>query len=295
MRSAAIIAIAGALAVGAGLLAAVGTVHNDASTVLRASAPQNNALTPLTPLAPPSRQSTPSDSAAQSSPLSPPLALPTTSAIAAEAPNPLAPIPPGPVQSLGPTRRTLNGHPVVYLTFDDGPSLTHTQLILDTLARHHAKATFFVEGRNVRRYPQLITAELAAGDSVGNHTLSHPHLPTLSQASIRYQLTSTRDLLRALGANAQCVRPPFGETNALVHRVESALGMREYLWTTETKDWMHSSVALDLQRANAGLRPGAIIVFHDGRASGSTQSVAAVEQFLVRLEAQGYVALPLPC
>ena len=295
MKSAAIIAIAGALAVGAGLLAAVGTVHNDASTVLRASAPQNNALTPLTPLAPTARQSTPSDSVAQSSPLSPPLALPTTSAIAAEAQDPLAPIPPGPVQSLGPTRRTLNGHPVVYLTFDDGPSLTHTQLILDTLARHHAKATFFVEGRNVRLYPQLVTAELAAGDSVGNHTMTHPHLPTLSEALIRYQLTSTRDLLRALGANAQCVRPPFGETNAVVHGVESDLGIREYLWTTETKDWTHSTTARDLRRANAGLRPGAIIVFHDGHASGSSQSVAAVEQFLTRLEAQGYAALPLPC
>jgi peptidoglycan/xylan/chitin deacetylase (PgdA/CDA1 family) len=147
----------------------------------------------------------------------------------------------------------------------------------------------------VRLYPQLVTAELAAGDSVGNHTMTHPHLPTLSEALIRYQLTSTRDLLRALGANAQCVRPPFGETNVVVHRVESDLGIREYLWTTETKDWTHSTTARDLRRANAGLRPGAIIVFHDGHASGSSQSVAAVEQFLTRLEAQGYVALPLPC
>ena len=200
-----------------------------------------------------------------------------------------------PTTDLGPMHRMVAGHPVVYVTFDDGPSLAHTPQILEILARHHAKATFFVEGRFVRRYPQLITAELAAGHSVGNHTLSHPHLRTIGEAAIRYQLTSTGSLLHSLGANAQCFRPPFGETSSLVHRVEASLGIHEYLWTTETKDWTHVSAALDLRRATAGLKPGAIIVFHDGRASGSAQSVAAVDTFLTHAEALGYVALALPC
>jgi peptidoglycan/xylan/chitin deacetylase (PgdA/CDA1 family) len=196
---------------------------------------------------------------------------------------------------IGPVRSTADGHPVVYLTFDDGPSLTHTARILAVLRRHHARATFFVEGRFAHRYPQLIAAELAAGDSIGSHTWSHPHLPTLSAAAIRKELLSTQRYLRSLGVPAQCFRPPFGETNAVVHRVEAAMGIHEYLWTTETKYWTHASSARDLQRADAGLRPGAIIVFHDGHGSGSNQTVAAVDQFLTRAQAQGYIALPLPC
>ena len=192
-------------------------------------------------------------------------------------------------------RKQVDGHPVIYVTFDDGPSLTHTPSILDILARHHAKATFFVEGRFAHRYPQLVAAELAAGHSVGNHTWSHPHLPTLNETAVRYQLTSTRSYLRSLGANAMCVRPPFGESSAIVHRVESTMGIHEYLWTTETKDWTHSTAAVSLKRALLGLRPGAIVVFHDGQASGSAQTVAAVDEFLTRADSQGYVALALPC
>jgi len=192
-------------------------------------------------------------------------------------------------------RNEVDGHPVIYVTFDDGPSLTHTPLILNVLARHHAKATFFVEGRFAHRYPNLITAELAAGHSVGNHTWTHPHLPTLNETAIRYQLTSTRSYLRSLGASATCVRPPFGETSSVVHRVESKMGIHEYLWTTETKDWTHATASASLKRALAGLKPGAVIVFHDGRASGSAQSVAAVDTLLTRADSLGYVALALPC
>jgi peptidoglycan/xylan/chitin deacetylase (PgdA/CDA1 family) len=77
--------------------------------------------------------------------------------------------------------------------------------------------------------------------------------------------------------------------------VEAQLGIREYLWTTETKDWTHASAQRDLRRAAMGLHPGAIIVFHDGRGSGSKETVAAVDRFLSMLDQRGYVALPLPC
>ena len=279
MRTSAIVAAAGVLAISAGLLTAAGSARNDPLRTSASARSQNNASLPLT---------TPSASSA------PTVVAPTVVATSTAAAAP-APIPATTIQPVGSTKRMLSGHPVVYITFDDGPSMTHTPLILEVLARHHAHATFFVEGRFAHRYPQLVVAELAAGNSVGNHTWTHPHLPTLSEAAIRNELTSTRHLLRTLGANGQCVRPPFGETSAMVHRVESSMGIREYLWTTETKDWMHTTAARDLQRADAGLKPGAIIVFHDGRASGSPQSVAAVEQFLTRAESLGYIALPLPC
>ena len=282
MKTPAMLALAGVVAVCFGLTATVeGERQAPASTQ---ASRQNNAYTPKL-----TSSASPSFSPSASAPVS--ILLPQTGAksTVTTLPKPVLPIPAGPVRS------SVDGHPVVYVTFDDGPSLTHTTRILAVLDRHHAKATFFVEGRFAHRYPQLIAAELAAGHSVGNHTWAHPHLPTLSAAAIRVQLLATAHYLRALGAPAQCFRPPFGETNAIVHRVETGLGIREYLWTTETKDWTHALAAVDLQRADAGLHPGAIIVFHDGRGSGSAQTVAAVDQFLTHAQAQGYVALPLPC
>ena len=283
MRTPSIIALAGVIAVSAGLGLAADTAGNQAAAVRTHSRSDNYAVAP--------RTASPVPSSAVSTP---------TSALIAPraAPSPAATVAMTPARTVipvGPRLTTVGDHPVVYLTFDDGPSLTHTPLILDVLARHHARATFFVIGRFARRYPQLIAAELAAGNSVGSHTWSHPHLPKLSEQLISDQLVSTRHLLRSLGANAQCFRPPFGETNAIVHRVESRMGIHEYLWTTETKDWTHTSARVDLKRADAGLHPGAIIVFHDGHGSGSKQAVAAVDELLRQAEAKGYVALPLPC
>jgi peptidoglycan/xylan/chitin deacetylase (PgdA/CDA1 family) len=180
---------------------------------------------------------------------------------------------------------------VVYLTFDDGPSPTGTQAMIGVLQRHHAKATFFVIGKTVAAYPGLVREEIAAGESVGGHTWTHPHLRTLSRAAIAAQLTSTRDLIRTLGAPARCFRPPFGETNSIVRSVARSLHVHQYLWTTESKDWTGAPASVDLAKALAGLQPGAIIVFHDW----VPQTQQVVDQFLTIAERRGYVAAALPC
>ncbi len=185
----------------------------------------------------------------------------------------------------------IHGHPVVYVTFDDGPSLIGTQAVLTVLQRHFAKATFFDIGKNVAAYPGVVRMEIAAGDSVGGHTWTHPHLRTLSPVAITDQLASTRDLIRSLGAPARCFRPPFGETNAIVDAVATALHLTQYLWTTESKDWTGAPVTVDLARALAGLQPGAIIVFHDW----VPQTPQVVDQFLNVAARRGYTAAALPC
>ena len=188
-----------------------------------------------------------------------------------------------------------NGHPVVYLTFDDGPSPTNTPPVLDILRRHGAHATFFVIGRFARAHANLVTAEVAASNAVGGHSWSHPHLTEMSRSQITAQLQSTRDLLRELGSTARCFRPPFGETDSRVKSVATDLHLHQYLWTTESKDWTHASTSTDLAKALAGLKPGAIIVFHDGDGSGSAQSRRAVDQFLTAVTQRGYLADALPC
>ena len=184
-----------------------------------------------------------------------------------------------------------HGHPLVYLTFDDGPSPTGTVAMLAVLQRHHAKATFFVIGKSAAKYPALVREEIAAGDSVGGHTWTHPHLPSLSRSAITGQLVQTRHLLNTLGAPARCFRPPFGETNWLVGDIAASLQVHQYLWTTESKDWTRAPEKVDLAKSIAGLRPGAIIVFHDW----VPQSAQAVDQFLSIAESRGFLAEPLPC
>lgn len=195
-----------------------------------------------------------------------------------------------------PTRMTrLQGHPVVYLTFDDGPSPLYTDAVLHVLLHHHAKATFFVIGKYAAANPNLVRQEIAAGDAVGDHTWRHAHLRSLSRTDVAAQLVLTRDLIRRLGAPARCFRPPFGETDPLISGVARSLNVHQYLWDTESKDWTHATTNVILRNALVGLKAGAIIVFHDGSGSGSFESIQAVDEFLTIATQRGYVAAPLPC
>jgi len=159
-----------------------------------------------------------------------------------------------------------HGLPVVYVTFDDGPSPLYTEAVLRVLARHRAKATFFVVGRFAAQFPWLVRDEIAAGHAVGNHSWTHPRLPTLSRAAVGVQLSRTQELIRTLGAPDRCFRPPFGQTSRDVLSVAASLNLHQYLWTTESKDWTHATTAADLDKALAGLTRGAVVAHHDGTA-----------------------------
>src|SRR5262245_55869804 len=89
--------------------------------------------------------------------------------------------------------------PVVALTFDDGPHPLYTGQVLDVLDRFHAKATFFMMGRNVERFPTLVREVVERGHEVGNHSYSHPRLILMSPARIREEIERTDKLLREAG------------------------------------------------------------------------------------------------
>jgi Polysaccharide deacetylase/Putative peptidoglycan binding domain len=100
---------------------------------------------------------------------------------------------------------------VVYLTFDDGPTPAYTPRILGLLARHRARATFFVVGRSAVAYPTLVRREFAAGHGVGNHTFTHASLSGLGGRRLEREVGNTsRAIRRATGAPARCLRPPYG-------------------------------------------------------------------------------------
>jgi len=132
-----------------------------------------------------------------------------------------------------------NNKPVVYLTFDDGPSADDvTDRILAVLERYDAKATFFVTGARARANPEKIVRILAAGHGIGNHTHSHGNLTMLADQQVVNELNITNVYVRAAGGpRLSCFRPPFGNTDERVDGIANSLGLQSVGWTIDTRDW----------------------------------------------------------
>jgi peptidoglycan/xylan/chitin deacetylase (PgdA/CDA1 family) len=175
---------------------------------------------------------------------------------------------------------------VLYLTFDDGPQIEWTPKVLQVLAKHQAKATFFVLGREAAAHPDLVALTRAAGHRIGNHTWDHPMLTKLPPAKMRQEILT--------GVPSKCFRPPFRDTNAHVEAVAASNHQRQVLWDVDTLDWSKPGTAKIERAILEGARPGAIILMHDGGGNRS-ETVAALDSGLTKLTRQGYKYLALPC
>jgi peptidoglycan-N-acetylglucosamine deacetylase len=183
----------------------------------------------------------------------------------------------------------------VYLTFDDGPSTPYTAQILKILRAYGARATFFEIGRNVARYPSLTRRVYQMGNSVQNHTWSHPDLRHVSSAAFRTQVQKTDRYIRAqTGYVPRCLRPPYGATNKLVSRRAAALGKSIRVWTIDTRDWSRPGTSVIVRRALANVHSGSVILMHDGGGNRS-QTVAALPKILRTLKARGYGFTTMSC
>ncbi len=157
------------------------------------------------------------------------------------------------------------------LTFDDGPNPSATPRLLELLARHHVRATFFLIGQYVQREPTLTREIAAAGHTIGNHTMHHPWLPRHSAALIRTELQSCQHILEdTLGTAATLFRPPHGARRPVVLQAARDLGMQTVLWNLMVGDWkprtaedLHARIQRGIA-ANSRRRTGTNLVLHDG-------------------------------
>lgn len=147
----------------------------------------------------------------------------------------------------------------VALTFDDGPSATHTPAILETLNRLGARATFFEEGRHVVGREALMREILLAGSEIGNHSFDHPHYPGFDELA-----STNRRIREATGFEPCLFRPPYGLVDPRV--AEAAVGNRleTILWTFNAGDDHHAGVARMQAHVIGSARPGSIVLMHDG-------------------------------
>ncbi|MFD0411986.1 polysaccharide deacetylase family protein [Kitasatospora sp. NPDC127116] len=180
------------------------------------------------------------------------------------------------------------GGKVVYLTFDDGPSPAYTSKVLATLGRYGVRATFFEIGQNVSAHP-AVTAQVARqGHSVQNHSWSHPDLSRLSAAALNAQVADTDKVIRAqTGRTPSCLRPPYGAVNGTVRSKAAALGKQIVLWSVDPADWSRPGAAAIRSRVLNNVRPGSVILLHDGGGDRS-QTVAALPGIISTLKARGY-------
>ena len=175
-------------------------------------------------------------------------------------------------------------HRCIALTFDDGPGL-YTQTLLEHLDRYHAKATFFVVGRNVAPYSIALQQAVQRKHQIGNHTWNHPLLPKRDEAVIRQEIESTNSAVAAAtGVTPTMVRPPYGGMNDKVRAQLQQLTMPAIMWSIDTRDWADHDAAIVCSRAVANAAPGAIILMHDIHKT----SVDAVPCILDALQKQGY-------
>jgi len=182
------------------------------------------------------------------------------------------------------------------LTFDDGPNSTWTPRLLDALARHDVRATFFLLGSLAEAEPELVRRIAAVGHLIGNHSWSHPNMARASASRVREELKRTNETLEQItGMSVKFFRPPFGARRPAVLRIARELGLTPVLWNAMTSDWSEPSaerIAEQLTKAIEGQRRrgrAANIVLHDGGhrdpAANREPSVTAAGMLIERYKA----------
>ncbi|PZM86681.1 hypothetical protein DLH72_00330 [Candidatus Gracilibacteria bacterium] len=175
-----------------------------------------------------------------------------------------------------------NGKKYVALTFDDGPSNKTTPKLLDILKKYDVKATFFVLGKLVAAYPNIVKREFEEGHEIANHSWDHPNLVNLKNEAVKKQIFSTDDeIKKVIGKSVDLVRPPYGAHNK---RVNDLIGKTIVMWNVDSLDWKHKNVKKNLDTSMSQVQNGSIILFHDIHQT----SVDTIEPLIKKLKEQGY-------
>ena len=189
--------------------------------------------------------------------------------------------------------RGARGSKQIALTYDDGPNDPHTLKLLDVLAKHNVRATFFMIGRYVRQRPDIARAVAQAGHVIGNHTFTHPLLIFKSAAQTRTELVDCQSALQdTIGAHSKLFRPPFGGRRPATIKIARELGLETVMWNVTGYDWNAPPAAVIEKKVARQMRGGDVILLHDGghRTLGAdrAQTVIATENLIRRYKDQGY-------
>lgn len=177
-------------------------------------------------------------------------------------------------------------HKVVALTFDDGPDRRTTPEVLAVLREKKVHATFFVIGENAERYPNLLAEEVRDGHEIGNHSFDHKALPRLSEAMIDQELERTEKAITSIAPKPLLFRPPGGKLDNKVLAAAQNKGYTTVMWSVDPRDWRKPSVEKLVNSILQEVKPGSIILLHDGKYPSPTPQAVAI--VIDRLRDAGY-------
>jgi peptidoglycan/xylan/chitin deacetylase (PgdA/CDA1 family) len=187
---------------------------------------------------------------------------------------------------------------VAYLTFDDGPNPGVTERILEILQRERVPATFFMVGRHVERYPATAAVVAMARQEIGNHTYSHRKLHLAGPRQVRDEICLAHQAITgATGHIPRIFRAPHGYRGPFVARSIRPYHYQSFGWTLGVWDSARPGVGVIRARVRQGLRPGAIVLLHDGDgndpAGDRWQTAAALPGIIRDIRDAGYRLEPL--
>jgi len=182
----------------------------------------------------------------------------------------------------------IDGQPVLYLTFDDGPHATYTPQILETLAQYNAR------GQQIPAAANIVGDSYRTGNYQANHTFSHVDLTTIGQGNFEGEIRNTYTAIQdATGGQDNgrskllCLRPPYGASDGNTGSFAAALGYELVLWDLDPQDWRQPGADQISSYVVSNAYPGAIVLMHDG-GGYRDQTVVALNTILSTLSAQGY-------
>jgi peptidoglycan/xylan/chitin deacetylase (PgdA/CDA1 family) len=201
-------------------------------------------------------------------------------------------------QLFGKTLHRLADPKQLALTFDDGPNDLHTLNLLDVLAKHDVKATFFLIGKHVASKPDIALRIAAAGHVIGNHTDTHPNLAFCNEERIRRELSDCQKILQdTVGEHSKLFRPPFGARRPRVLKVARQMVFTPVMWSVTCYDWKPTTAERVERQAVRQISGGDIILLHDGGhvalGADRAHTVAATDNLITRYASRGYSFVPI--
>ena len=182
---------------------------------------------------------------------------------------------------------------IVALTYDDGPNPPYTDQLLDVLDKHNVKATFFLIGNRVEKYPETVNRIIAEDHQIGNHSYSHPLLGFLPPAYVQRQIERTDNLLQRFSVTDEILfrAPvltrflPVAYVLAKADRTHISCNVWSWDWTTQNPNKITETVLRKTE-------PGSIIVLHDGKAENKeanrSGTIEATDRIITALKRDGY-------
>jgi len=181
----------------------------------------------------------------------------------------------------------------IFLTFDDGPSNPWTPQILDILKDFQIKATFFVCGKNIERYPKIAKRIVNEGHAIGNHSYYHSKIRSSTPLLLKDVEKTSEVILKITSTRSKIFRPPWGIVTPWLKRYLLKNGLKLILWDIEAHDWKQPQAKIISQRILSKAKSNSIILLHDGdgikKNCNRFQTVFSLPLIIKELKDKGFI------